>query len=535
MDATKDTETAKQEEVKQELKEAVKEEVRDEVKEEEKADIKAETVAPPAAASSSDTPVADAPVADPPVPTPSSITPVPAAESSTASPPETKPSEAAVAVTAAAAVTAAVATEAVVEKAAAEKATTEETTAPLEPPVEAEKDVEQPSEKPVEKAVEEPTEKPAEKPAEQPTEKPIEEPAEKVSEQPIDKPAEQAADKPAEQTAEKPVEKVVEQPVEKPIEIPAEKVAAPPAPSAVEEYEDVPDPDEDDLDDLDDMLDDFSAVKIESKKPAAPAGPSSTQAAKEPASSSKQPEADDAFSEEEFAKQLQAGMADLLGELEKSPDMQAQFEDIFKHIAAAEGAGDAPPPPAAASASAGPAPSAPAEDASFQETIRRTMERMQASGDQATAAAAEGPADDFMSEMLKQLSSGDLGALGGDGSEEEFSKMLMGMMEQLTNKEILYEPMKELDDKFPEWLAKNRNSTPKEDLKRYEEQQSVVREIVAKFEEKTYSDSNAADREFIVDKMQKMQAAGSPPSDLVGDMASAQEALNPSDEACNPQ
>lgn len=185
--------------------------------------------------------------------------------------------------------------------------------------------------------------------------------------------------------------------------------------------------------------------------------------------------------------------------------MQAQFEDIFKHIAAAEGAGDAPPPPAAASASAGPAPSAPpAEDASFQETIRRTMERMQASGDQATAAAAEGPADDFMSEMLKQLSSGDLGALGGDGSEEEFSKMLMGMMEQLTNKEILYEPMKELDDKFPEWLAKNRNSTPKEDLKRYEEQQSVVREIVAKFEEKTYSDSNSADREFIVDRMQKV-------------------------------
>jgi peroxin-19 len=28
--------------------------------------------------------------------------------------------------------------------------------------------------------------------------------------------------------------------------------------------------------------------------------------------------AEDAFSEEEFAKQLQAGMADLLGELEKS-------------------------------------------------------------------------------------------------------------------------------------------------------------------------------------------------------------------------
>ncbi|KAF5972782.1 peroxisomal biogenesis factor 19 [Fusarium coicis] len=317
----------------------------------------------------------------------------------------------------------------------------------------------------------------------------------------------------------------------------AEKTYALPTPApkavvTVDEIDEVPDPDEDDLDDLDDMLEEFSAVKLDQTKPpgAAAAGSSKPEAPKGSASG-KQPEVEDAFSEDEFARQLQAGMADLLGELEQSPDMQAQFEDIFKHIAAAEGAGDAPPP----STSKGPSSQAPPEDASFQDTIKRTMERMQASGDQATAAAASGSADDFMSEMLKQLSSGDLGDLGGDGSEEEFSKMLMGMMEQLTNKEILYEPMKELDEKFPEWLIKNRDSTPKDDLKRYEEQQSIVREIVAKFEEKTYSDSNAADREFIVDKMQKMQAAGSPPSDLVGDMQSAQDALNPGDEACNPQ
>ncbi|KAF5597241.1 peroxisomal biogenesis factor 19 [Fusarium subglutinans] len=303
------------------------------------------------------------------------------------------------------------------------------------------------------------------------------------------------------------------------------------APITVDEMDEVPDPDEDDLDDLDDMLEEFSAVKLDQTKPLGAAAASIKPEAPNGSASGKQPEVEDAFSEDEFARQLQAGMADLLGELEQSPDMQAQFEDIFKHIAAAEGAGDAPPP----NTSKGPSSQAPPEDASFQDTIKRTMERMQASGDQATAAAASGSADDFMSEMLKQLSSGDLGDLGGDGSEEEFSKMLMGMMEQLTNKEILYEPMKELDEKFPEWLIKNRDSTPKDDLKRYEEQQSIVREIVAKFEEKTYSDSNAADREFIVDKMQKMQAAGSPPSDLVGDMQSAQDALNPGDEACNPQ
>ena len=137
------------------------------------------------------------------------------------------------------------------------------------------------------------------------------------------------------------------------------------------------------------------------------------------------------------------------------------------------------------------------------------MERMQASGEQATAAAAAEGTDDFLAEMLKQMGGG--GALdgAGEGNEEEFSKMLLGMMEQLTNKEILYEPMKELDEKFPDWLVKNKGKTTKEDLKRYEEQQALVKEIVAKFEEKTYSDSKKEDREYIVERMQKVCAGAS--------------------------
>ena len=136
------------------------------------------------------------------------------------------------------------------------------------------------------------------------------------------------------------------------------------------------------------------------------------------------------------------------------------------------------------------------------------MERMQASGEQATAAAAAEGTDDFLAEMLKQMGGG--GALDGAGEgNEEFSKMLLGMMEQLTNKEILYEPMKELDEKFPDWLLKNKGKTTKEDLKRYEEQQALVKEIVAKFEEKTYSDSKKEDREYIVERMQKVCAGAS--------------------------
>lgn len=189
--------------------------------------------------------------------------------------------------------------------------------------------------------------------------------------------------------------------------------------------------------------------------------------------------------------------------------MQAQFESIFKELGAAAAAtttGEASSGGAASgSGSAGhPQASSSGADASFQDTIRRTMERMQTSGDQATAAAQSEGSDDFMAELLKQMQAGGLGEGGVEGSEEEFSKMLLGMMEQLTNKDILYEPMKELNDKFPGWMEKNKDTVSEEDWKRYELQQGFVKEIVAKFEESTYSDSNAADREYIVDRMQKV-------------------------------
>ncbi|KAI1495117.1 Pex19 protein family-domain-containing protein [Biscogniauxia mediterranea] len=296
---------------------------------------------------------------------------------------------------------------------------------------------------------------------------------------------------------------------------------APPPPTV----EDVSDPDEDDLDDLDDLLEEFSGAAIDAKKTTATAGPDKTPAAvSDPAA------AQDDLSEEEFQKQLQAGMEELMNDLEKSPDMQAQFENIFKGLGAAA-AGSSDDAAASTSKAADKMASDLSQDANFQETIRRTMARMQESGEQATAAAAAGSSeDDFLAEMMKAMKD----MPSGDG-EEEFSKMLMGMMEQLTNKEILYEPMKELNEKFPGWMTKNKDTLSKEDLKRYQEQQVLVAEMVAKFEETTYADSNAADREYIVDRMQKMQAAGAPPHDLVGDMPSAKEVLDGPDDSCPTQ
>ena len=235
--------------------------------------------------------------------------------------------------------------------------------------------------------------------------------------------------------------------------------------------------------------------------------------------------------------------------------MQRQFEDLVKEMGGATAS--ATPPglkdglPQTTDSSTGPA-FPPGTEESFQETIRKTMQRMQESGQQATAAATSEGADDVLAEMMKQMQGDALGE-GPAGSEEDFSKILLGMMEQLTNKDILYEPMKELHEKYPGWMQANRAKTPAGDLQRYEEQQTLVAEIVGKFEEKDYSDSKAEDREFIVERMQKvrsselmsdtaseadspqMQAAGSPPADLVGDLNAAQEALGDLDSGCPQQ
>ncbi|MCJ1428127.1 Peroxisome chaperone and import receptor [Sticta canariensis] len=274
----------------------------------------------------------------------------------------------------------------------------------------------------------------------------------------------------------------------------------------------VPDPDEDNLDDLDGTLSHLGTSQ-----------PSSSGQLRD---DSHDPDSS-AAAAAEFSRQLQTQMAALMGDVDESPEMRREIEAVMQELGAATDLeGPAFPQSQASAADASSNTQKP-----FQETIRKTMERMEASQQPAQATAPE-DSDDILAQMLKEMQSG-----GTDGAEneEDFSKMLMGMMEQLTNKDILFEPMQELHDKFPSWMQKNESSVKADDLKRYQAQQRLVGEIVGKFNEKGYSDSNPVDREFIVERMQQMQAAGSPPADLVGDMSATQEALGDFDSSCAQQ
>jgi len=262
------------------------------------------------------------------------------------------------------------------------------------------------------------------------------------------------------------------------------------------------------------MLDEFSATRIDSKpSDSVPqAGTKANISGPERPPDLNQP----TQPEDDFAHQLQSGMADMLKELEENPDMARQFEEMMAQLgaplaqmqASSTKSADLKATSKAATASttniasaAAPASHSPAEK-DFQSTIRKTMERMQASDTASTAATSSPDDDDMLATLLRELQSANGGADGtGDDS---FSKMLLGMMEQLTNKEVLYEPMKELDQKFPAWLESKKGDLNEDDRQRHEKQRGLVREIVERFEREGYSDGNAEDREFVVDRMQKV-------------------------------
>ncbi|WEW55205.1 Peroxisome chaperone and import receptor [Emydomyces testavorans] len=288
------------------------------------------------------------------------------------------------------------------------------------------------------------------------------------------------------------------------------------------------DEDESDWEELDDVLDHFSASPKRGPSSAPPKQdqPTTQQQQQEMPNLVQLPEPD----EEALIRQLEAGMAELLGggggaggheagteTGEDGDDWNALAQELAKNgmqpadlmkLMMGEDI-------TAADTEAGKDKSGKPEEG-FQETIRKTMERMQESGDKATAAVNDSAEEDVLVQMLKAM---EAAGMGGDGQDddENIEKMLMGMMENLSNKEILYEPVKELDEKFGPWLKENKGKLAKEEYERYEKQAGLMADVRKKFDEPGYTDDNPEHRAYIWEKMQEMQSTGSPPKELVSE------------------
>ena len=85
-----------------------------------------------------------------------------------------------------------------------------------------------------------------------------------------------------------------------------------------------------------------------------------------------------------------------------------------------------------------------------------------------------------------------LGSIPGDGGGnfDSLLPMMEGMMQSLLSKELLYPAMKDIADKFPDWLADNRNKVTDEEFVKYNKQFALSKKICFLYEEEKDEESS---------------------------------------------
>jgi len=121
------------------------------------------------------------------------------------------------------------------------------------------------------------------------------------------------------------------------------------------------------------------------------------------------------------------------------------------------------------------------------------------------AAAMEGAGEDVMKQMMADFEK--------MAEKKDFGGLMDGLMKQLMSKDIMYEPVKAICDKYPEWLAENEAKIPKDDYTSYGKQYQVMQRICAVFE----TEPDNYDR--LVQLMTQMQDLGQPPAEIVKSLA----------------
>lgn len=137
----------------------------------------------------------------------------------------------------------------------------------------------------------------------------------------------------------------------------------------------------------------------------------------------------------------------------------------------------------------------------FQETISQTLNKLKDSSVQAEAKVQEsknelGFDEAAMEQMMKDLE----GMMEGEDMEDIFG----GVLSQLVNRELLYEPMKELADKYPEWIKENESTLEQSEKTRFVKQHKIVLQIVSVFDGTAGEEPNSEESEKILELMQEV-------------------------------
>ncbi|XP_076278297.1 peroxisomal biogenesis factor 19 isoform X3 [Lasioglossum baleicum] len=118
----------------------------------------------------------------------------------------------------------------------------------------------------------------------------------------------------------------------------------------------------------------------------------------------------------------------------------------------------------------------------------------------------------------------DISELLGQASLEDGAgtilPIMQGMLQHLLSKEILYPSLKELVDKFPEWLEAKKTSISPDDLQRFNKQLELMRQVCSELEKEKDEDTKETKKKrfkTVISLMQEVQGCGQLPEELVGE------------------
>jgi len=205
----------------------------------------------------------------------------------------------------------------------------------------------------------------------------------------------------------------------------------------------------------------------------------------------------------EMAKQLTQGMLQLLQGMD--PNDATEFENNIEKIAGDLeknlNVSDKDSKPSATNKGK--------KTTTFQDTISEAVNNLKTSSDKVEAEVSEAN-NDVMEKLLKQME----GLV-----DEDFCDILSGVIDQLMSKELLYDSMKDLSDRYPSWIEENKNKLTKKEIDNYKNQYKCCKEIVDIFEKYDSNEISKEDNKRVSELMQKMQGYGNPPSEILKELA----------------
>jgi peroxin-19 len=153
-----------------------------------------------------------------------------------------------------------------------------------------------------------------------------------------------------------------------------------------------------------------------------------------------------------------------------------------------------------------------APDVELDRGLSRTMELLATSSSNMEGlepAQIEQSGDEMMTNMIAEFEK--------LGQKEDFDQIVENMLRQLLAKDLMYEPMSKVCDKYPEWLAEKYETLSQDEYQRYGTQYQYFQRIVAVYK---YEPDNFP---RLVELLQDLQKYGQVPSEIIKELAPALE------------